>query len=60
MSIAPTSDVHVDVLAGHLGHLTGAQEKAFATFKENLAKTGLYAPASEGHLHASHDDSTLL
>lgn len=64
MSIEPTSTVRVDVLAGHIGHLTDAQQKAFATFQENLAKAHLYVPASvlgEGSsARASHDDPTLL
>lgn len=63
MSIEPTSTVHVDVLAGHIGHLTDAQLKAFATFKENLKQAQLYVPASEVPetlIHASHDDPTLL
>lgn len=63
MSIEPTSTVRVDVLAGHIGHLTDAQQKAFATFQENLAKAHLYVPASVGEgssARASHDDPTLL
>lgn len=58
---APTKDIHVDVLAGHLGHLTEEQQKAFATFKDNLTKSKLFIPAAEGDSHpASHDESTLL
>ncbi|CAA7265448.1 unnamed protein product [Cyclocybe aegerita] len=47
------------LLAGHLGNLTIEQEKALETFKENLAKAGLYTPAREKE-KASHDDPTLL
>ena len=63
MSIEPTANVRVDVLAGHLGHLTEQQEQAFATFRANLASANLYVPASqegENALPASHDDPTLL
>lgn len=63
MSIEPTTTVHVDVLAGHIGHLTDAQEKAFVMFKELLAQASLYtAPSEEGGvaIRASHDDPTLL
>ncbi|KAJ3559314.1 hypothetical protein NM688_g423 [Phlebia brevispora] len=59
MSIEPTSTVRVDVLAGHIGHLTEAQQKAFATFQENLTKAQLYVPSVNG-AKASHDDPTLL
>ena len=44
-----------DVVSGHLGHLSDAQEAALATFKEKLAKAGLYQPSPP-----SHDDPTLL
>jgi len=47
-------------MAGHLGHLTAQQEKAFSTFKENLVKANLYTPRSPDHDEASHDDPTLL
>ena len=61
MSIEPTSDVKVDVLAGHLGHLTEAQQQAFAAFRKNLAEARLYAPAEEeGPTAPSHDEPTLL
>ena len=46
-------------MAGHLGNLTAAQERAFGSFKENLIKANLYTPPSENH-EASHDDPTLL
>ncbi|KAI0700073.1 CRAL/TRIO domain-containing protein [Cytidiella melzeri] len=59
MSIEPTSTVTVDVLAGHLGHLTEAQQDAFAIFHENLSKAKLYTPESEGS-RPSHDEPTLL
>jgi hypothetical protein len=59
MSIEPTSTVTVDVLAGHLGHLTESQQQAFATFHDNLTKAQLYTPAEEGR-KASHDEPTLL
>ena len=60
-SPAPTKDIHVDVLAGHLGHLTEEQQKAFITFKENLTKSKLFIPASESNNQiASHDEPTLL
>ncbi|KIP03736.1 hypothetical protein PHLGIDRAFT_110447 [Phlebiopsis gigantea 11061_1 CR5-6] len=56
-----TSEVKVDVLAGHLGHLTETQQQAFATFRQDLAEAHLYAPADGGSLTASsHDDPTLL
>ena len=64
MSVEPTSNVHVDVLAGHIGHLTDAQQQAFATFQKSLAKAHLYKPASQHAdgttVRASHDDPTLL
>lgn len=61
MSVEPTSDVKVDVLAGHLGHLTEAQQEAFVSFRKNLAEAQLYVPAGEGSTeHASHDEPTLL
>lgn len=61
MSIEPTSEVKVDVLAGHLGHLTEAQQQAFATFRKNLAEAQLYEPGDEGGSNApSHDEPTLL
>ncbi|KAK7676368.1 hypothetical protein QCA50_020672 [Cerrena zonata] len=58
-SPAPTKDIHVDVLAGHLGHLTEEQQKAFAAFKENLTNSKLFTSESVSQL-ASHDDPTLL
>ncbi|PSS37087.1 hypothetical protein PHLCEN_2v1126 [Hermanssonia centrifuga] len=65
MSIEPTSTIRVDVLAGHLGHLTESQKTAFATFQENLAKAQLYSPPQgqdEGGIisRPSHDEPTLL
>lgn len=42
------------VFAGHLGHLTPSQDKAFSTFKINLTNAHLYTGP------ASHDDPTLL
>lgn len=61
MSIEPTSNVKVDVLAGHLGHLTEAQQEAFASFRKILAESKLYVPAEEGASeNPSHDESTLL
>jgi len=64
MSPVPTSTVTVDVLAGHLGHLTAEQEAALATFKENLTKDKLYSvPEGDGQAPGtkpSHDDPTLL
>lgn len=65
MSVEPTSTVTVDVLAGHLGHLTEAQREAFAVFHDNLAKAKLYVPAVSGEgtsstSKASHDEPTLL
>ena len=63
MSIEPTSDVKVDVLAGHLGHLTDAQQQAFASFRKGLAEAQLYVPPDEGSgssTAASHDEPTLL
>ena len=59
MSIEPTSSVTVDVLAGHLGHLTEAQQEAFAVFKERLTKVQLYTPATD-ESKPSHDEPTLL
>ncbi|KAK7464666.1 hypothetical protein VKT23_005873 [Stygiomarasmius scandens] len=45
--------------AGHIGHLTPAQEESLETFKKMLSDAGLYHAASkEGK--ASHDDATLL
>ena len=43
---------------GHPGHFTPEQEHAFATFKVNLEKAGLYTPATDTS-KASHDDATL-
>lgn len=56
-----TKEIHVDVLAGHLGHLTEEQQKAFAAFKERLAQQKLYIPSftSDDQL-PSHDEPTLL
>ncbi|KIL67953.1 hypothetical protein M378DRAFT_73147 [Amanita muscaria Koide BX008] len=50
---------HIDVFAGHLGHLTKEQEEVFATFKENLISAKLYTAPSDTS-PASHDDTTLL
>ncbi|KAI0078216.1 CRAL/TRIO domain-containing protein [Panus rudis PR-1116 ss-1] len=63
MSDTPTTSerIQVDVLAGHLGHLSEDQQKAFAVFKENLFKAGLYTPVDELSSRApSHDEPTLL
>lgn len=61
MSIEPTSNVKVDVLAGHLGHLTEAQQEAFDSFRKNLAEAQLYVPADDRvSERASHDEPTLL
>ena len=59
MSIEPTSTVAVDVLAGHLGHLTQVQQEAFALFQENLAAAQLYSPSKDDS-RPSHDEPTLL
>jgi len=48
-----------DSLAGHLGHLTSAQQESFAAFKENLVQANLYTAAT-GTTKASHDEPTLL
>ncbi|KAF8649008.1 hypothetical protein AX16_006122 [Volvariella volvacea WC 439] len=45
--------------AGHLGHLTEAQQEALATFRQNLEKAKLYTSASADR-PASHDEPTLL
>ena len=47
------------VFPGHLGHLSPAQEQAFATFKANLVEAHLYTPATNLG-KASHDNPTLL
>ncbi|TCD62426.1 hypothetical protein EIP91_006908 [Steccherinum ochraceum] len=58
---APTSTVTVDVLAGHLGHLTEEQQKALATFKTNLVSAGLYrSPEGTTDGGGTHDEPTLL
>ncbi|KAF8468232.1 CRAL-TRIO domain-containing protein [Kalaharituber pfeilii] len=46
---------------GHLGHLTQAQEKAFAEFREACAEKGLYTfeDPAQGKL-ASHDDIEMI
>ncbi|THH23072.1 hypothetical protein EUX98_g8108 [Antrodiella citrinella] len=60
-SSGPTSTVVVDVLAGHLGHLTDAQQQALATFRTNLVQAGLYrAPGEVTDGGATHDEPTLL
>ena len=59
MGDVSTSISHLQPLAGHLGNLTTEQEKSLETFKESLAKAGLYTPAIDGQ-DASHDDPTLL
>ncbi len=51
-SSSPTSLL----LAGHIGHLTDAQEQAFATFKKELASRNLYTSDPE----PSADDGNLL
>lgn len=53
----------VDILAGHLGHLTLVQQQAFSVFKANLEKANLYTPLADStgvSSRASHDDPTLL
>lgn len=60
MSIEPTSTVAVDVLAGHIGHLTQAQQEVFALFHENLTQAKLYRPGAEDGSRPSHDEPTLL
>jgi len=57
--MAEPESIGSELLAGHLGNLTGDQENTLAMFKEALAKTNLYRPANEGK-KVSHDDSTLL
>jgi len=59
MSVEPTSTVNVDVLAGHMGHLTPTQQEAFTLFRERLAKAQLYTPGA-GVSKPSHDEPTLL
>lgn len=49
-----------ELLAGHLGYLTGSQEKSLESFKQSLHKTGLYDPNVDGSGRPSHDDTTLL
>lgn len=44
---------------GHLGHLTEAEEQAFAEFKQVCASKGVYTPGN-GQQAASHDEATLL
>ncbi|KAF8158513.1 CRAL/TRIO domain-containing protein [Crassisporium funariophilum] len=46
-------------LAGHLYNLTPQQEQAFAAFKEDLTKAGLYTPSTEPQ-EPPYDDATLL
>jgi hypothetical protein len=58
--MAEPESIGSDLLAGHLGNLTGDQENALAMFKEALAKTNLYRPATDEGKKVSHDDSTLL
>jgi hypothetical protein len=48
-----------DIFAGHLGHLTAAQQELFSIFKDNLAKANLYSPPTSTS-KASHDEPTLL
>ena len=56
-----TSTVTVDVLAGHLGHLTEDQQKALVTFKTNLIQANLYrTPGNNVEDGATHDEPTLL
>ena len=56
---APQTSARPNVFAGHLGHLTKEQEDALTKFKEILASSNLYTPASAAS-PASHDDPTLL
>lgn len=56
-----TTAVQVDVLAGHLGHLTDEQQKALATFQARITEAGLFRPpgkVTDGG--ATHDETTLL
>ncbi len=46
-------------LAGHLGHLTPEEQKAFEEFKKISADKGFYTPAT-ANTKASHDDGTLV
>lgn len=48
-----------DPLAGHLYHLTSAQEAALATFQDILTKASLYTPLTDTS-PPSHDEATLL
>ncbi|KAJ6620717.1 CRAL/TRIO domain-containing protein [Mycena sp. CBHHK59/15] len=48
-----------DVFAGHLGHLSHAQEQSLAAFKDTLTKAELYKPGTDS-TKPSHDDPTLL
>lgn len=46
-------------LAGHLGHLTGAEQTSFEEFKKLSTEKGFYTPATAG-TKASHDDGSLM
>ncbi|KAH8077045.1 CRAL/TRIO domain-containing protein [Cristinia sonorae] len=61
-AVPAATNANVDVLAGHLGHLTDEQQKALATFKTNIINAGLYkAPGSTGiDGGGTHDEPTLL
>lgn len=48
-----------DLLSGHLGHLSAAQQDALLNFKANLSKASLYTPPTD-LAKASHDEPTLL
>ena len=58
-STPPENHNSLEHLAGHVGHLSTAQQDALDTFRANLLKAGLYADASD-KIPASHDDVTLL
>ncbi|EPS98610.1 hypothetical protein FOMPIDRAFT_1126018 [Fomitopsis schrenkii] len=54
-----SSTIHLDVLSGHLGHLSPDQERAFASLKDILHNAHLYSPSTDT-APASHDDPTVL
>lgn len=54
-----SSAIHLDVLSGHLGHLSPEQDRAFASFKQILHNARLYSPSTDT-APASHDDPTVL
>lgn len=58
-ALAMSSTIHLDVLSGHLGHLSPDQERAFASLKDILHNAHLYSPSTDT-APASHDDPTVL